>query len=106
MIKVSILIVKYIERMDRKFKNYKNSGVRFIYKLVAFLYMFPVIFEDSKIVFNLGIFFTMVLLMIITIIFRIIKIDLLINTVYFIDVFVKRLSGYISEYSLSRLLKW
>ncbi len=103
---VSTLIVKCIEKMDGKSRDYKNSGVRSIYRLIALLYAFSTIFEDSKTISNPRIFFTMASLIIAIAVFRGIRIDLSANTIYSISILVKRLSGYISEYNLFRLLRW
>ncbi len=103
---VPILIIKCIEKIDGKSKNYKNSDVKSIYKLIAPSYTSPTIFKDSKTISNLIIFFIITLSIIIIIVFQIIKIDLLTNIIYSIGAFVKRFSGYISEYSLFRLSRW
>ena len=105
-LRVPTFIIKRIRRIDKKSKDYKNSGVRFIYKSVTSSYASPAILEDSKIASSPGIFFIMTSLIIAIVVFQIIKIDLLTNTVYSIGTFIKRLSRYISEYSLSRLSKW
>ncbi len=94
--------------INKKSKNYKNSNVRSIYKLITPLYMSlasSTIFKDLKITFNLKIFFTITSLIITTTIFQVIKINLSTNTIYSINAFVKRLSRYRSEYRLSKLLK-
>ena len=106
MIKVPTLIIKYVERIDKKSKDYKNSGVRSIYRLVALLYIFPAIFKNLKTISGLRIFFIITLLIIIIAVFRTIRIDLSANIVCFIDAFIKRFSKYISEYNLFRLSKW
>ncbi len=69
MIRVPTFIVRYIERMDRKSKDYKNSGVKSVYKLMAPSYISPAIFKDLKIASGPRIFFTMASLIIITIVF-------------------------------------
>ncbi len=89
--------------MNGKSKDCRNSNVRSAYRLVALSYMSPAVFEDSKIASNPGIFFIMASLIITIIVFRTIRIDLLMNIVYSIDILIKRLSRYMSEYSLSRL---
>ena len=106
MIKVPTFIVRRARRMDGKSRDYRNSGVRSACKSIVSLYTSPVVLEDSKIAFSPGIFFIIALLIVTTIVFRAMRIDLSTNTVYSIGTFAKRLLGYISEYNLSRLSKW
>jgi len=66
---VPTFIIKRIGRIDKKSRDYRNSGVRLAYKLVTSLYMSSAIFKNSKIISDLGIFFTMASLIITIVVF-------------------------------------